>query len=202
MVASFDRPEHGARALSRLVAEGLRITGYEQLVQESGTSETKELIDAIVTESVNRFCKGGCEAAVECLLEKANVDREEALATFRLLTKVSEQLDSNHEMESLTRSLRGEYIQPGPGADVVQNPSVLPTGRNTHAVNPYSVPQERLSSERSKLPKRCCVVMWTSMAAIRVPWPWCFGAWTISRRRAKASRRRFGCWVCDPFATL
>ena len=126
MVASFDRPEHGARALSRLVAEGLRITGYEQLVQEAGTSETKELIDAIVTESVNRFGKAGCEAAVAYLIAKANVDREEALSTFRLLANVSEQLESNHEMESLRRSLRGEYIQPGPGADVIQNPSVLP----------------------------------------------------------------------------
>src|SRR6185436_6034132 len=120
MVASFDRPEHGARALSQLVAEGLRITGYEQLVREAGTSETKELIDAIVTESVNLFCKAGGEVAVEHLIAKANVDRDEALATFRLLTNVSEQLDSNYEMESLTRSLRGEYIQPGPGADVIQ----------------------------------------------------------------------------------
>jgi magnesium chelatase subunit H len=175
MVASFDRPEHGTRALPRLVAEGLRITGYEQLLQEAGTSETKELIDAIVTESVNRFCKNGCEGAVEYLIAKANVDREEALATFRLLTNVSEQLDSNHELESLTRSLRGEYIQPGPGADVIQNPSVLPTGRNTHAVNPYSVPSRtaftrahqtteallrRHLDEHGRYPRALALVLW------------------------------------------
>jgi magnesium chelatase subunit H len=175
MVASFDRPEHGTRALSRLVAEGLRITGYEQLVQEAGTSETKELIDAIVTESVKLFCEAGCDAAVEYLIEKANVDREEGLATFRLLTNVSEQLDSNHEMESLTRSLRGEYIQPGPGADVIQNPSVLPTGRNTHAVNPYSVPSRtaftraqrtteallrRHVDEHGRYPRALALVLW------------------------------------------
>src|SRR6266480_3266479 len=74
MVASFDRPEHGARALPRLVAEGLRITGYEQLLQEAGTSETKELIDTIVTESVNRFCEAGSDVAVEYLISRANVD--------------------------------------------------------------------------------------------------------------------------------
>ena len=175
MVASFDRPEHGTRALPRLVAEGLAITGYEQLVQETGTSETKELIDAIVTESVKRFCEGGCEVAVEYLIAKATVDREEALATFRLLTNVSEQLDSNHEMESLARSLRGEYIQPGPGADVIQNPSVLPTGRNTHAVNPYSVPSRtaftraqqtteallrRHVDEHGRYPRAMALVLW------------------------------------------
>lgn len=175
MVASFDRPEQGTRALSRLVAEGLRIAGYEQLVQEPGTNETKELIDAIVTESVNCFCRGGCEAGVEYLVGKANVDGAEALATFRLLTNVSEQLDSNHEMESLKRSLRGEYIQPGPGADVIQNPSVLPTGRNTHAVNPYSVPSRtaftraqqtteallrRHVDEHGRYPRAMALVLW------------------------------------------
>ena len=175
MVASFDRPEHGSRALSRLVAEGLRITGYEQLVQEAATSETKELIDAIVTESVNRFCKAGCEAAVAYLIAKANVDREEVVSTFRLLANVSEQLESNHEMESLRRSLRGEYIQPGPGADVIQNPSVLPTGRNTHAVNPYSVPSRtaftraqqtteallrRHVDEHGRYPRAMALVLW------------------------------------------
>src|SRR6185369_3891575 len=102
-------------------------------------------------------------------------DREAALATFRLLENVSAQLDSNHEMESLTRSLRGEYIQPGPGADVVQNPSVLPTGRNTHAVNPYAVPSrvaferagrvvdallERHRAEQGQYPRAMALVLW------------------------------------------
>ena len=175
MVASFDRPEHGTRALSRLVAEGLSITAYEQLMQEAVTSETKELIEAIVNESVSRFCKDGCEAAVEYLIARANVDREAALTTFRLLENVSTQLDSNHEMESLTRSLRGEYIQPGPGADVIQNPSVLPTGRNTHAVNPYSVPSRtaftrarqtteallrRHMDEHGRYPRAMALVLW------------------------------------------
>ncbi|HSQ24398.1 MAG TPA: cobaltochelatase subunit CobN [Pyrinomonadaceae bacterium] len=175
MVASFDRPEYGAGALPRLIAEGLRITGYEQLLQEAGTSETKQLIDDIVTESVSRFCEAGCDVAVDYLISRANVAREEALATFRLLTNISDQLDSNHEMESLLRSLRGEYIQPGPGADIIQNPSVLPTGRNTHAVNPYSVPSRsafarakqtteallrRHLDEHGRYPRAMALVLW------------------------------------------
>ena len=47
MVASFDRPEHGAVSLPRLVAEGLGIDGYDDIVQETTTSETKDLIDQI-----------------------------------------------------------------------------------------------------------------------------------------------------------
>ena len=35
MVASYDRPEHGAHALPKLVAEALGIQDYDALVQET-----------------------------------------------------------------------------------------------------------------------------------------------------------------------
>src|SRR5712691_1870985 len=58
MVASFDRPEHGARALPKLVAESLVIDDYEALLQETSASETRDLVDAIVAEAVRQFCEG------------------------------------------------------------------------------------------------------------------------------------------------
>ena len=149
MVASFDRPEQGTRSLQGLVAEGLRIEDQEQLIDETASSETKQLIDRLVSESMQRFCDAGAGPAVDYLSSQANVDAGKALSTFQFLSRISQQLDSNHEMDSLMRALRGEYIQPGPGADIVQNPLVLPTGRNTHAVNPYTVPS-RLAFARAK----------------------------------------------------
>ena len=59
MVASFDRPEHGAVSLPRLVAEGLGIDGYDDIVQETTTSETKDLIDQIAKEGIARFLERG-----------------------------------------------------------------------------------------------------------------------------------------------
>lgn len=174
-VASFDRPEHGARALPKLVAEALGIDSYEKLLQETSTSETIELVDGIVREAVQRFCESEAETAVSWLNSKAGVDTEKARATFSLLTRVAEQLDSNNEIESLLRALRGEYIAPGPGADIVQNPLVLPTGRNTHAVNPYSVPSpgafsraeftanallQRYQEEHGRCPRAVALVLW------------------------------------------
>jgi len=41
MVASFDRPEHDASALPKLVAEALRIEDYEALLHDSSASEIK-----------------------------------------------------------------------------------------------------------------------------------------------------------------
>lgn len=175
MVASFDRPEHGSRALPKLVAEALRIEDYEELLQDSSASESKEVIDGLVSGAVQKFCELGADAAADWLGSQAGVDRAKSLPTFLLLTKVSEQLDSNTELDSLLCALRGEYIEPGPGADIVQNPMVLPTGRNTHAVNPYSVPSQmafarakhtaaallqRCLDERGHYPRALALVLW------------------------------------------
>jgi magnesium chelatase subunit H len=175
MVASFDRPEYGVRALPKLIAEALGIDSYEQLLNETSTNETKELIDGIVTESVVRFCEGGANAAATWLNSRANVEPENALPVFLLLANIAEQMDSNREIDSLMRALRGEYIEPGPGADIVQNPSVLPTGRNTHAINPYSVPSQgafarakltadallrRYCDEHGRYPRALALVLW------------------------------------------
>src|SRR3989440_3989782 len=173
MVASFDRPEYDARALPKLVANGLGLDS--EVLNESPTSETRELIDRIVAESIAQFCENGADEAVAYLRDSANVGPEDASPTFALLEEISQQLDSNHEIESLMRSLRGEYIEPGPGADIVQNPFVLPTGRNTHAVNPYSVPSRaafdrakhtadallrRYFDEHGRYPRALALVLW------------------------------------------
>ena len=175
MVASFDRPEHNAQALPSLVAEGLGLDPHDPVVHELSTSETRELIDGITSEAIRRFCESDAGAAANWLHSTANVDCEKSLPVFLLLGKVAEQLDSNHEMDALMRALRGEYIEPGPGADIVQNPQVLPTGRNTHAVNPYSVPSEaafaraeqtadallrRYVDEHGRYPRALALVLW------------------------------------------
>jgi magnesium chelatase subunit H len=175
MVASFDRPEHGANALPKLVAEALRIENYEALLHDSSASETKEVIDGLVSQAVQKFCEHGADAAADWLNSKAGVAHEKSLPVFLLLTKVAEELDSNTELDSLMSALHGEYIEPGPGADIVQNPMVLPTGRNTHAVNPYSVPSQmafarakhtadallrRCLDEQGHYPRAMALVLW------------------------------------------
>jgi len=175
MVASFDRPEHGARSLPALVAEGLGVHSYDQLLHETPSSEMMELIDKIVKEAVALFCYKGGDAAANWLKQQAGVNAENSAPTFLLLTTIAAQLDINNEQESLLRSLRGEYITPGPGADIVQNPLVLPTGRNTHAVNPYSVPSHaaferarntadallaRYVDEHGRHPRALALVLW------------------------------------------
>jgi magnesium chelatase subunit H len=175
MVASFDRPEHGARALPSLVAEAMDIDRYDELLQETPTSEAREQVDKVISEAVQQFCESGAETAASWLNSKVGVLPEKSLPTFSILTRIAEELDSNTEIESLVRALRGEYITPGPGADIVQNPLVLPTGRNTHAVNPYAVPSQvafarakltadallaRYKEEHGRYPGALALVLW------------------------------------------
>ncbi|HEX3250912.1 MAG TPA: cobaltochelatase subunit CobN [Pyrinomonadaceae bacterium] len=146
MVASFDRPEVGVRALP----------------------------EALVDEAVREFVHNGTEAAVR-LGEQKGLSVEETRPVFVLLETISTKLQTNNELDSLVRALRGEYIEPGPGADIIQNPDILPTGRNTHAINPYGVPSaaaftrseavansllERYRNENGRYPEAMALVLW------------------------------------------
>lgn len=146
MVASFDRPEHGIRALPQ----------------------------EIVGEVVQTFIAEGVSAATK-LAQSHGLEEEIVRPVFALLENVRTKLKTNTEIDSLVRALRGEFIEPGPGADIIQNPDVLPTGRNTHAINPYSVPStvaftrselvatsllERYRSENGRYPEAMALVLW------------------------------------------
>ncbi|HJT30233.1 MAG TPA: cobaltochelatase subunit CobN [Pyrinomonadaceae bacterium] len=141
MIASFDRPEAGARAIP------------------------EELLD----DAVRVFQQNGVDAAVNFL------GAEETRPVFTLLESVSTKLKTNNEIDSLVRALRGEFIEPGPGADIIQNPDILPTGRNTHAINPYGVPSaaafarseavansllDRYKNENGRYPEAMALVLW------------------------------------------
>jgi magnesium chelatase subunit H len=144
MVASFDRGD--VRALTDLVAAGLGLRTYSVLLAESASNEQsladRERVEDIAGRAVALFLSNGAEAAAGFLEREAGVKVDECERVFELLRRVKSQLESNDELQSLARALRGEYLLPGPGADIIQNPDVLPTGRNTYAINPYTVPSE------------------------------------------------------------
>jgi magnesium chelatase subunit H len=179
MIASFDRPETGTRALPDLVSEGLGLEDYSALLKPTSIADSQQedckRVEAIVAKAIRQFVQRGAEAAITVLERDANVNPELARPVFKLLEQISKQLETNIEVDSLMRALRGEYIEPGPGADIVQNPNVLPTGRNTHAVNPYSIPSamafvrgetvatkllDRYFAENGRFPNAMALVLW------------------------------------------
>lgn len=179
MVASFDRPEAGARALPDMVAEGLGLGSYATLLQKGSASESvlseRERVDEIVAHAIGLFVASGAQQSINWLHSAAGVTPDQSAPVFALLEKISKQLESNNELDALSRALKGHYIEPGPGADIVQNPNILPTGRNTHAINPYTVPSEiaftraervvnslleRHMAEHGRYPRAMALVLW------------------------------------------
>ncbi|WP_430386931.1 magnesium chelatase subunit H [Blastomonas fulva] len=49
-------------------------------------------------------------------------------------------LSANDELGALVHALDGGYVRPAPGGDILHNPEVLPTGRNTHGFDPFRIP--------------------------------------------------------------
>lgn len=179
VVVSFDRPELGVRSLLDLVAEGLDLKSYEHLRRSTADPNQRrtelELVETSLLEAVREFLKGGPDTAARFLSRRANVPPELSLPSFVLLKELSKELETNGELDALVRALRGEFIKPGPGGDLVQNPLILPTGRNTHAINPYSVPSaiayaraesvandllERYRRENGRYPLAMALVLW------------------------------------------
>ena len=145
-VAAFDRPEAGIRSLPNLIAEALGLPDYPSLVANSAASaerlEHRQRIEVAARNAVAALLASGADAAAEWLQRDVGVPGDAAFSTLAFLDRIRQDAIRGGEMEGLLRGLRGEYIEPGPGADIVQNPSVLPTGRNTHAVNPYGIPSQ------------------------------------------------------------
>src|SRR2546427_5340363 len=77
MVASFDRPEVGARALPDLVAEGLGLTALTSAGGSRPQGEEElhncERIDAIIGAAIHELLNNGVSNAVEFLETKASI---------------------------------------------------------------------------------------------------------------------------------
>ena len=146
MIASFDRPEAGLRALP----------------------------EAFAGDAIREFVAHGTDAAVR-YLEQQGVTPKPRGPCSRSSKTSSTKLETNNELDAVVRALRGEFIEPGPGADIVQNPDILPTGRNTHAINPYGVPSavafargkivansllDRYKNENGRYPEAMGLILW------------------------------------------
>jgi len=132
-----------------LIPEGLHVVGEvdsaearaEQLGNmgeaSTGTRPDQTALDALVAGSTP-----------EQALDEAGIAREgEALEQMRELGPTAGYLAEDHELAALIRALEGRFIRPAPGGDMLQNPDVLPTGRNVHGFDPFRIPSQAALAE-------------------------------------------------------
>ena len=84
------------------------------------------------------------------------------------------------------RGLAGRYIPPSPGGEPGRRPECCPRAATSTPWIPSGSPRPSPGGRAGKWPRRCWPASWPRRAATPRRWPWCCGAPTTSRPRAKA----------------
>ena len=110
------------------------------------------------------------------ITEKELDEIDEKLYSYEnsLITDGLHQINKE-ETEGILRALHGEYIQAGPGGDVIKNPDILPSGRNIVQFDPRLIPTrtacergaeaakqtvEKYRREKGNYPDTTAVILW------------------------------------------
>lgn len=128
------------------VAETLISVGLHRLGRGMDPEDTRAILRAC--------CDQGCdERGLATLIDEP--DRAQALVDavitggpgddldpgwYDYLAETMIKLNRNDELGALLHTLDGGFVQPGPGGDPIREPNVLPTGRNTYAIDPTTIP--------------------------------------------------------------
>ena len=199
LLVSHARPELDNRSLPELICAGLHLD-YEELAERHEEKmelrESWQMVTAICHEAVRRFIGNLPESmpngvSIATMLDGTLAVRiDEASAYLHKAAALKpHQLDKlwhflngllaamleNREIEAVTRALSGAYIPPSPGNDLVRNPAIVPTGRNIHSLDPYSIPTpfarkqgehsaetllDQYRRESGELPESIALILW------------------------------------------
>ncbi|MCS6887652.1 magnesium chelatase subunit H [Chloroflexus sp.] len=134
--------------------------------------QIEEICRAAVTALVEQ---GAGRAADEALARYVKMPAGQLTPLWDYLLDIQRRMTTEREISSLLRALNGGYVLPSAGNDVVRNPSVVPTGRNIHAFDPFHVPSpaaaaagmavanellERVRAEQGAYPETVAMVLW------------------------------------------
>lgn len=199
LLVSHTRPELDNRSLPELICAGLRLD-YDKLLErheeEMQLRESWQKVTSICREAIRRFVGKPPEnlpanVGIASLLEgtlavrmseagswlqkSAGIKPQQLNQLWHFLNGILTGLLENREIEAVTQALSGAFTPPSPGNDLVRNPSIVPTGRNIHSLDPYSIPTPfaRKAGERSaeellkqyrretgELPESIAIILW------------------------------------------
>ena len=163
-LAEHSRQELDGNSLPELICNHLKYD-YQQILDQLGTNreaqERWQEVSAISRETVKRFTghfdteknhaislsrllEGSLavriSAADDYLHKRAGIKPGELKRFWHFMNIVLINLSENHELKAVLHALEGKFIAPSPGNDLVRNPDIVPTGRNIHSLDPYTIP--------------------------------------------------------------
>jgi len=121
--------------------------------------------------------------------KSTNDNNEESDSSMQLLNEASDIVSllsrNTEELDSVMTALNGGYVPPKPGGDLLRDgTSVLPTGRNIHALDPYRMPsagawargqraakeiiRQHREANNGKYPETCAVTLWGLVSSISI----------------------------------
>ncbi len=184
LIASFARVPRGHQQpplepLPHIVARALgvdygAITG--RLRHDPAAQERYRQIEAICRAAVTALVERDSGQAADAELARyVRINAGLLTPLWDYLLDIQRRMTTERELSSLLRALNGGYVLPSAGNDVVRNPSVVPTGRNIHAFDPFHVPApaaaaagmavanellERMRAEQGSYPETVAMVLW------------------------------------------
>ena len=150
-----------------LIPHGLHVLG-----QLPSREARRDLLAAMHESLLGREPEA---AALDPLLDGGETGAANSEPAWRELAQAARHLREDAETPALLQALRGRYIRPVTGADVLRTPSVLPTGRNLHGFDPFRIPSAhalhagaqqaerllaRLRQDSGGLPASIALVLW------------------------------------------
>ncbi|MBA3946649.1 MAG: magnesium chelatase subunit H, partial [Herpetosiphonaceae bacterium] len=190
LVATFARPDPALLPLPQLIAKGLGLDydGLRGRLKTDRTAQERwERIDRITHDALQQFMtirQLPTDAKLPAARwQQLNAGLQQVAAIkagtvnplWAFLDELLGRILDEQELAGLMRALRGGYIAPSPGNDVVRNPLVVPTGRNIHGLDPFRVPTPaaqvagdrlvtellaRLEQEQDGLPETIAMILW------------------------------------------
>ena len=164
LLAAHSRPELDGKSLQELICNHLDYD-YNELINNLESNRqaqqqwqqvstiSREAIqhftahlnsDKNSTLSITRILEGSFivrkEEADNSLHRKAGIKPAEVTRLWQFLNTILLNLCENSELKAVLHALEGKYTPPSPGNDLVRNPEILPTGRNIHSLDPYTIP--------------------------------------------------------------
>jgi magnesium chelatase subunit H len=199
LLAAHSRPELDGRTLPEMIARALHYD-YNRIIDAMDTDielqHQWKRVTSISRETVKKFLgtipsRNNPAMTVYSTLEASRAVRiseasgylhretgirhQELEHFWHFLNTVLMNLSENHELKALLHALDGKYIPPSPGNDLVRNPEIVPTGRNIHSLDPYTIPSsfaqkagktsaeqllDQYRAESGELPESIALVLW------------------------------------------
>jgi magnesium chelatase subunit H len=199
LLCAHSRPELDGISLCELICRHLHYD-YHQLQDLMGSDRDAQLkwqkVSAITREAVKRFIghltpenrhnlsiatllAGSLAVRIsetdDYLRHETGIKPGELHRLWQFLNVVLTHLAENRELKAVLHALEGKYTPPSPGNDLVRNPEIVPTGRNIHSLDPYTIPSSfaqqagkrsaeelllHYKEENGELPESIALILW------------------------------------------